>query len=59
MRTTADHGPPVTAHVVRSRVGAVVQLVGSVVLGLGPAAAVGLLLPEDREVTAVAPVGTP
>ncbi len=43
MRTTADHDPQVTVHVSRSRMRAVVQIVGGVVLGLG------LLLPEDPD----------
>ena len=42
MSATADHGSPVTVHVVRGRMRAFVQLVGGVVLGLGLAAAVGL-----------------
>jgi hypothetical protein len=43
MRTTADHDPQVTVHVSRSRMRAVVQIVGGVVLGLG------LLLLEDPD----------
>jgi hypothetical protein len=43
MRTTADHDPQVTVHVSRSRMRAVVQIVGGVVLGFG------LLLPEDPD----------
>jgi hypothetical protein len=41
MRTAADHGFPVTVtvHVDRSRMRAVVQTVGRVVLGLGVTAA--------------------
>jgi hypothetical protein len=45
MRTTADHDPQVTVRVSRSRMRAVVQIVGGVVLGLG------LLLPEDPDTT--------
>jgi hypothetical protein len=42
MSTTADPGSPFTVHVVRSRMRALAQIVGGVVLGLGLGAAVGL-----------------
>jgi hypothetical protein len=42
MRPTTDHGSHVTVHVSRSRMRALVQIVGGVVLGIGLAATVGL-----------------
>jgi len=42
MSSSAKHGFPVTVHVHRSRMRALVQTVGGVVLGLGLAAVVGL-----------------
>jgi hypothetical protein len=41
MRTAADLGSPVTVHVHRSRMRALVQVIGAIVLGL--------LLPEDPD----------